>query len=80
MTPLRATMQNDGNFVLYFAGGDSWSTYTSGYGTGPYELRLTRDAEVQVVDNNDVVHWTSGAFSSPFCLISVVFTRLCFPF
>jgi len=56
--PYRATVQGDGNFVIYDSTGKStWTSNTSGKGVGPYRLKV-RDQEILVlVDSNSTPLW-----------------------
>ena len=58
-----ASMQRDGNFVVYRQGGIAlWSTKTSGKGTGPYRLVMQGDGNLVLYDKAGKVSWSSGTF------------------
>ncbi len=55
----RATMQNDGNFVLYDSRGNPfWSTKTDNKGNPPYTLMLQDTGRLILVGGKGKVHWT----------------------
>ncbi|PNH10548.1 Mannose-specific lectin [Tetrabaena socialis] len=57
----RASMQDDGNFVLYDADGkEYWSTQSAHGGVGPFKLILQRDRNLVLYDRNNKVLYTSG--------------------
>ena len=60
-----ATMQGDGNFVLYDQGGAPlWNTGTSGQGTGPFRLDMQSDGNLVLYDKNGQYTWASNTAGS----------------
>jgi hypothetical protein len=69
----RATLQGDGNFVLYNPAGPLWHSHTNGQGVGPYRLCLQDDANLVLTDARNVVLWhtrTHGKGVPPFRLVT----------
>jgi len=56
-----ASMQRDGNFVLYRQGGiQLWSSGTSGKGTGPFRLEMQSDGNLVIYDKDGKYTWNSA--------------------
>jgi len=55
-----ATMQTDGNFVVYTHGQAKWASNTNGKGTAPYRLVMQGDGNLVVYDKNNQATWAAG--------------------
>ncbi|KZX21235.1 hypothetical protein [Rathayibacter tanaceti] len=58
----RATMQSDGNFVIYTSGQPQWSTETTGAGN---RLEMQRDGNAVIYGADGSVKWSSGTAGNP---------------
>jgi len=56
----KATMQSDGNFVVYTHGQAKWASNTNNKGTGPYRLAMQEDGNLVVYDRNNSATWATG--------------------
>lgn len=57
----RATIQPDGNFVVYNADGSAkWHTRTHGTANGPFAVKFRSDGQLVIVDSGDNTIWSSG--------------------
>ena len=64
---MNAMMQDDGNFVVYFAEGHArtgrpeghpkWASGTNGRGTGPYKITLYSNGNLILTDKNGTELW-----------------------
>ena len=58
-----ASMQRDGNFVVYQQGGIAlWNSGTSGKGTGPFRLDMQTDGDLVIYDKNNKYTWSSNTY------------------